>query len=146
MRSKLEKHDSGAEMSPFVVIESVNPASALQTEAAVDRKVQELVTEALEGHVWLPNYIDAFVKNGWVTLTGLVTWDFERMSAVHNIKKIEGVRGIQCKIELNQPWVYDDLKQSIATALKQQVRLELAATYAITPNVKSTLPKKTFMA
>ena len=138
MRSKLEKHDSGAEMSPFVVIESVNPASALQTEAAVDRKVQELVTEALEGHVWLPNYIDA--------LTGLVTWDFERMSAVHNIKKIEGVRGIQCKIELNQPWVYDDLKQSIATALKQQVRLELAATYAITPNVKSTLPKKTFMA
>lgn len=145
MRSKMEKQDSGAEKLPFVVAESVDPALTPQADNS-DRAVLALVAEALEGHVWLPNYIDAFVKNGWVTLTGLVTWDFERMSAVHNIKKIEGIRGIQCKIELNQPWIYDELKQSIAMALKQQARFAHDATYAITQYDKSTLRKQTFMA
>lgn len=146
MSSKNKKQESAEEMPPLVGAVPIDPALALQTDDVGDRRTQDLVDETLEGHVWLPNYIDAFVKNGWVTLTGLVTWDFERMSAVHNIKKIEGVRGIRCKIELNQPWLYDELKRSLAIALKQQVWPELDATYAITLNGKSTLWKQTFMA
>ena len=59
------------------------------------------MVSALKWHVWVPGLIQATVENGWVTLTGVVTWEFQRSSAADAVKFLSGVIGVSNNITLN---------------------------------------------
>ena len=46
--------------------------------ARTDAEIAETVVNSLKWHVWLPNDIQAIVTQGWVTLKGHVTWEYQR--------------------------------------------------------------------
>jgi osmotically-inducible protein OsmY len=64
------------------------------------------------------------VENGMVTLTGEVSWQFERISAENAVRTLYGVLGVINNITLrNQPQP-SDVKSRIESALKRNAELD----------------------
>jgi osmotically-inducible protein OsmY len=89
-----------------------------------DAQIAESVASTLGWHVWVPSHILATVENGWVTLTGLATWEYERHSAEHAIKYLAGVKGVSNKIEVKPVLMPSEVKHSIEAALKRNAQLD----------------------
>lgn len=89
-----------------------------------DAQIAESVASTLGWHVWVPSHIIATVENGWVTLTGLATWEYERHSAEHAIKYLSGVKGVSNKIEVKPVLMPSEVKHSIEAALKRNAQLD----------------------
>ena len=64
------------------------------------------------------------VQNGWVTLTGDVDWQFQRISAESGLRKLSGVVGVVNDIALNARAQPQDIKRKIEDALKRSAEIE----------------------
>ena len=81
------------------------------------------VVNALKWHVWVPSVVQATVENGWVTLTGSVSWDFQRNSAVQAVKYLSGVTGVSNEITITLGVQPTAVKDAIEQALKRDAEL-----------------------
>jgi len=99
----------------------VNPSGVHKRK---DSEIAESVVSALKWHVWVPGLIQATVENGWVTLTGIVTWDFQRSSAVDAVKYLSGVKGVSNNITLKPTAQPTAVKDAIEKALKRDAELD----------------------
>jgi len=68
--------------------------------------------------------IRAAVDNGWVTLTGEVDWNYQRIAAEKAVRPLLGVTGISNDISLSPRPVTADVLSSIEGALKRQAERE----------------------
>jgi osmotically-inducible protein OsmY len=68
--------------------------------------------------------IKVVVDHGWVTLTGVVDWAFQRQSAEHDVHRIHGVVGIRNLITVRARPATGAIKQQIAAALKRHAELD----------------------
>lgn len=50
---------------------------------------------------WRRNEIVVSVEHGWVTLSGVVDWDYQKRTAVHALKDLPGIAGIIDKLVIN---------------------------------------------
>ncbi|HEX6713660.1 MAG TPA: BON domain-containing protein [Thermoleophilaceae bacterium] len=68
------------------------------------RQDAEIRGAALQRLIWDPEisagYLEADVKDGWVTLTGEVDFQFQSDSAFDRVARLRGVTGITNKIEV----------------------------------------------
>ena len=99
----------------------VNPSGVHKRK---DTEIAESVVSALKWHVWGPGLIQATVENGWVTLTGVVTWEFQRSSAADAVKYLSGVKGVSNNITLNPSVQPTAVKDSIEKALKRDAEID----------------------
>ena len=99
----------------------VNPSGVHKRK---DTEIAESVVSALKWHVWVPGLIQATVENGWVTLTGVVTWEFQRSSAADAVKYLSGVKGVSNNITLNPSVQPTAVKDSIEKALKRDAEID----------------------
>ncbi len=99
----------------------VNPSGVHKRK---DSEIAESVVSAMKWHVWVPGLIQATVENGWVTLTGIVTWDFQRSSAVDAVKYLSGVKGVSNNITLKPTAQPTAVKDAIEKALKRDAELD----------------------
>lgn len=60
-----------------------------------DAEIAASVVDALKFHVWIPSHVQAVVEKGWVTLSGEVSWGFQRHSAENAIRFQSGVAGVE---------------------------------------------------
>jgi osmotically-inducible protein OsmY len=63
------------------------------------------------------------VEKGWVTLSGHVTWNYQRRLASTLVRSLMGVRGVTDCIELKPLLSLADVKSQINSALKRHVLL-----------------------
>ncbi len=104
-----------------------------------DAHIAESVASTLGWHVWVPNHILATVENGWVTLTGVANWEYERRSAEHAVKYLAGVKGVSNKIEVKPVLMPSEVKHSIEAALKRNAQLDAQNIIVTTEACKVTL-------
>lgn len=64
------------------------------------------------------------VCDGWVTLSGEVSWNHQRTAAEAAVRELSGVVGVFNQIELAASIQPTDVKQSIAGALARHAKLE----------------------
>ena len=88
-----------------------------------DSDVAESVVNALRWHVWVPSHVSAVIENGWVTLTGEVTWGFQRLSAEDAIRFQAGVKGVTNHITLKPTVQPSEIKSVIEKALKRNAEI-----------------------
>lgn len=74
-----------------------------------------------------PYQIDVLVEAGWITLTGVVNWRFEKLAAEECVRKLSGIVGVTNKIQLKGRVTAKDVKDKIEAALKRQAELETNA-------------------
>jgi osmotically-inducible protein OsmY len=67
------------------------------------------------------------VSGGWVTLSGSVSWNFQRRAAENEVRKLGGVMGVTNDIQLATEVQAGDLKRRIQEALKRHAEVEAGA-------------------
>lgn len=74
---------------------------ALPSFAKSDIEIAKMINSAIQWNSLIQNeQIEVMVENGWVTLTGAVSWHFERRAVEAAVKNITGVKGIINNITL----------------------------------------------
>jgi osmotically-inducible protein OsmY len=67
------------------------------------------------------------VSDGWITLSGSVNWNYQRLAAENEVRKLSGVKGVTNSITLASVVQAGDLKRRIQDALKRHAEVEADA-------------------
>jgi len=67
------------------------------------------------------------VQNGWLTLSGQVEWQYQKVSAENAVRKLSGVTGISNQITVKPSVSVGDIKTRIEEALKRSAAIEAEA-------------------
>lgn len=90
-----------------------------------DPEIIRDVLEHLGNHVFLPvEEITATVRDGWVTLEGIVDWQYQRKLAESGVGTLRGVRGVTNKITVKPRVDMEDVKTNIQQALKRSAQVD----------------------
>jgi osmotically-inducible protein OsmY len=116
------------------VVKRVNGVRALANELKVsmplsgvrtDTDIAEAAANTLRWHVSLSNsQIKPVVKDGWVTLTGKVSFGYQRTAAENAVRHLMGVKGIINNILVTSLIKVSDVKQRIEEAFKRHAMLD----------------------
>lgn len=89
---------------------------------------QDIATAALNAMKWdfeVPNdKIKVVVKNGWVTLTGTVDWQYQKNAAARCVRNLSGVTMVGNDIEIKPAVKWLDVKNKIEDAFRRNADLE----------------------
>lgn len=94
--------------------------------ARTDTDVAKAAAEALEANIAVPRErIEITVKEGKVTLTGAVDWEYQRTAAVNGVRHLRGVREVINLITIKQPRVSAaEVKTGIERALVRSAEVD----------------------
>lgn len=67
------------------------------------------------------------VSRGWISLSGEVVWQFQRVAAVEDLRKLRGVMGIRDAIDITPQTMAADVAQRIQDALHRSADVEATA-------------------
>jgi osmotically-inducible protein OsmY len=103
-------------------------ANDIEVKTATERTDTDIAkagVDALRWNVMVPNdKIKVKVDNGWITLTGEVTWDYQRRAAERAVRDLPGVKGISNLITVKPRVEPRDLKQRIEETFKREAVLD----------------------
>jgi osmotically-inducible protein OsmY len=74
-----------------------------------------------------PDTVMVKVSRGWVTLTGELDWQYQRVAAEADVRKLHGVLGVTDSIVLKHRTVAADVERSIRDALSREAALDAEA-------------------
>jgi len=93
--------------------------------AGSDKDIAERIAHIFEWNAHIPgDDIKAEVRNGCVTLSGKVDWQYQREAAKRQIEFISGVKSINNNIILRKHLKASDLKNKIVKALHRHAKIE----------------------
>ena len=85
-----------------------------------DRELAEVAQQVLDWDVLVPKGVKVKVKDGWVTLEGAVTWNFQRDAAERAMQHTVGVVGASNCIALKTQPLASEVKEKVEQALRRQ--------------------------
>ena len=89
-----------------------------------DEDLAQSVVNALKWHVWVPHTVKATIEDGWVTLTGEVTWNYHRLSAENALEYLSGIKGIANDITLMAGMKSVAISDAIEKILKKDAEID----------------------
>jgi osmotically-inducible protein OsmY len=97
------------------------PASGTRT----DTEIAEAAANALRWNVSLSGAeIRPVVNDSWVSLSGQVSWGYQKMAAEAAVRNLMGVKGVSNEITVKSTIKATDVKQKIEEAFKRHAILE----------------------
>jgi osmotically-inducible protein OsmY len=103
---------------------TVLPSGSL---ARTDSAIAEAAANVLSWNTVVPlNAVRVSVSNGFVTLTGSVSWQYQRAAAAKAIRTLPGVKGVIDLIDLTPRVNVGDLKAKIEDAFKRSAEVDAA--------------------
>ena len=72
----------------------------------------------------MPTDIQVTVENGWVTLTGVVNWEFQQRAATDSVRFLAGVKGVSNNITLKPTAQPSAVKDAIEKALVRNAEID----------------------
>jgi len=84
-----------------------------------DADIARSAADALAYDVTIPaDSVVVTVTNGWLTLSGVVDWHYQKDNAAHDVRRMVGVRGVANEILVQEdrstPRLRDDLRGAFA--------------------------------
>lgn len=90
-----------------------------------DGAIAERISHVLEWNISVPDgAIKAQVSRGFVTLTGTVDWQHQRLHVEDQVRHVGGVKGIANTIAIRQRAAPADIRRRIEEALERQAEVE----------------------
>lgn len=91
-----------------------------------DKEITDLVTKTLKDNWAVPNHrLTITVKDGWVTLKGILHWNFQRKAAEEAIRYLNGVRGVIDEIKIEAEIKNEIEKEIVEKALRHSWLLDV---------------------
>jgi osmotically-inducible protein OsmY len=90
-----------------------------------DTDIAQAVVSALRWNTLVPDEkISASVSQGWVTLKGHVTWDYQRVAAANAVRDLTGVQAVTNAIIVDPHVSAIDVQSKIEAALKRSAEVD----------------------
>ena len=90
-----------------------------------DEDIARAALNALQWNVLIPSdRITVKVSKGWVTLEGMVDWQFQKTAAEKAVRKLIGVKGVIDLMELKPSVSKGEVKAAIEGALKRLAEID----------------------
>lgn len=96
------------------------PGSHQKTDVEIARTTEQVLNWSAQRAL---HKLVVVVEKGWVTLTGQVTWNYQRTQARAMVRGLMGVRGVTDLIELKPLVSLADVKSQINKALQRHIML-----------------------
>ncbi|KRB59927.1 BON domain-containing protein [Flavobacterium sp. Root186] len=91
-----------------------------------DTDIAASVVKVLRENWAVPDHLlKVTVENGWVTLEGILHWNFQRKAAENAIRYLEGVRGVIDKIKIEAEIKNEVEKEFVEKALRRSWLLDI---------------------
>jgi osmotically-inducible protein OsmY len=85
-----------------------------------DDEIAQRALNILKWSVQVPaDSIQVKVEKGWVTLSGTVPWQYQRLAAESAVRKLSGVRGVTNLTEIKPDVAASDIQRKIMDSLKR---------------------------
>jgi osmotically-inducible protein OsmY len=93
-----------------------------------DDEIARRVLDMLKWTVTIPDdAVQVTVRNGLVTLTGELSWQYQRQAAEEAVERMDGVSGVVNAITIKPALLVPDIKKKIEDALKRHAEVEARA-------------------
>ena len=90
-----------------------------------DTDIAQAAVHALEWNTWLPrDAVTVTVKHGWVTLEGVLDWQYQRDAAKKAVEHLTGVKGVTSLITLKPHLVPTEVERRIQSAFQRAASLD----------------------
>jgi osmotically-inducible protein OsmY len=93
-----------------------------------ERTDEDIARAALDALKWSvlipPDRIKVKVSKGWVTLEGMVDWQFQKTAAEKAVRKLYGVLGVSNFVEVKVSVSKSEVKAAIESALKRSAEVD----------------------
>ena len=99
------------------------PESHLRTDSDIAVAVQN----ALTWDVLIPTTVMGKVEDGWITLEGPVTWNYQREAAEQAVRNLVGVVGVFNSVTIKPEVSAAEVKEKIGAALERRARASVQA-------------------
>jgi osmotically-inducible protein OsmY len=109
-------------------------------KAASDDELARRALAVLEWDAFIPQgAVQVVVQHGWITLTGEVSWQYQRQAAEESVRRLQGVTSITNNIALLPRASAPDVRARIEKALQRHAHVEATGVRVTVENRKVTL-------
>jgi len=102
-----------------VEMEVTLPGSSIRNDADIAHAAENVLQWSTNSP---NNAVKVMVENGWVTLTGSVEWDYQRLAAAEAVRYLLGVSGLSDQITLKPKVAGSSVKFEIEAALDRRAK------------------------
>jgi osmotically-inducible protein OsmY len=139
-RQKREAKKAAERVYGVVYVDNELQVRILNEQRRDDADLRGDVLQALMLDSLVPSNVDATVKDGFVTLTGSVNWQYQRAEVAFVAGNILGVVGVENDIFLESPTPWPaDVENSIQKAMERDAKLDAKDIQVKTANGTATL-------
>lgn len=90
-----------------------------------DTEMARMIADSLKWHSALQEEkVKIKVENGWVTLEGMVDWEFQKNAVKNAIENLAGIKGVTNLISVKPSITAKDIKQKITSAFLRSASLD----------------------
>jgi osmotically-inducible protein OsmY len=140
LREKREAKNAAQRVYGVISVDNQLQVRLLNDGARADADLRGDVLQAFMLDSLVPNTVDAKVTDGFVTLTGTVTWRYQRDEAEAVASYIAGVLDVFDEIEIKPPTPdAGDTKESIEKAFKRNSAFDADGLHVSTDNGTVTI-------
>ena len=104
-----------------------------------DEDIARAASDALEWHILLPKHLPVVVDDGWVTLTGKVHWQFQKIAAEETVMRLTGVTGVTNHITVEPQVSPSNVNIKIEADLQSRAALDAGGIHVKNEDGKVTL-------
>ena len=90
-----------------------------------DTEIAQAAVHALRWNTTVPdNHVTLSVKDGWITLGGMVDWQYQSDAAARAVRELAGVTGLTNDIKVKPQAATGDVRARIETAFKRNAEID----------------------
>lgn len=93
------------------------PGSSNRSDGDIARTAENVLEWTTN---WPKDHVKVLVEKGWVTLSGMVDYEYQRQLAASAVRHLMGVTGVSNQITIKSPLTSASVKTDIEAALKRR--------------------------
>jgi osmotically-inducible protein OsmY len=97
-----------------------------------DTEIAKDAVDALKRHLSVPQAVTLTVRDGFVTLEGVVEWNYQRSAAESAIRHLKGVQNVSNDIRLSPTTSVGQIKTLIEDALRRSAEVDASRIEVVT--------------
>lgn len=122
---KEEAENAAKRVSGVLAVAEDIEVKPFATTKKNDTEIARMIADTLKwDSVVQDDKIRVKVEDGWVTLEGIVDWEFQKESVKNSIKNLIGIRGISNNITVKPSVTAKDIKQKISLAFHRSATID----------------------
>jgi osmotically-inducible protein OsmY len=97
-----------------------------------DTEIAKDAVDALKRHLSVPQAVTLTVRDGFVTLEGVVEWNYQRSAAESAVRHLKGVQNVSNDIRLSPTTSVGQIKTLIEDALRRSAEVDASRIEVVT--------------